>query len=283
MRIAVDVAQTAKRLTKLRKYMDEHVYRPGAGMCCQHFAECQGSVPSGYRFDYGQLSHVGRHYDLSADGLALRIVVVGQEPGLWSLDGAPREGVSLEERYRRIHDHSGRKARYYKTGGHPGRNPHMRGTTSALRILFGRGLGTDYEGEFLMSTEGERFHIFDGFALVNVLICSAGQPDSSRGQSSRTMRKNCLKHFETTIEFLEPTIVILQGRGVREWLKPSIAAESRTATDAVSRATLAGIDVVLCSFTHPSAHAPHGWGNRIDGEYLCNTVKPGLETALKLL
>lgn len=77
---------------------------------------------------------------------------------------------------------SGLKSRYYAGGGHPGRNPHMRGTTSALRILFGNGLGADWEGEFVTTVNGERFHVFDAFALVNVLLCSAGPPRSSTGR-----------------------------------------------------------------------------------------------------
>ena len=44
----------------------------------------------------------------------------------------------------------------------------MRGTTLPRRLLLGREPGTDAEGERLLDG-----HIFDGFALVNFLLCSA--------------------------------------------------------------------------------------------------------------
>ena len=56
----------------------------------------------------------------------------------------------------------------------------MRGTTSALRALFGNGLGTDRGGEYVEPVNGRRFHIFDGFALVNRLLCSASPTNRSR-------------------------------------------------------------------------------------------------------
>jgi len=68
----------------------------------------------------------------------------------------------------------------------------MRGTTSALRTILGDGPGADHEGEFVHTVDGERFHVFDAFALVNVLLCSAGPP-ASMGRSTTTMRRNCLR------------------------------------------------------------------------------------------
>lgn len=285
LRIASDTRLTAERRRRLQEYMTTRVLGP-AGMCCQHLEECKASIRAGDRFDAGQLSHVGHHYDLRIDETDVRIMVVGQEPGLWSLDPAihHRQGVSLQERYELIHDDSGIHARYYADTGHPARNPHMRGTTSALRLLLGRGLGTDHDDEFLESITGERFHIFDAYALVNVLLCAAGPPNSSRGRSSSTMRRNCLAHFDATMQILEPTIVILQGIGVRKWLRPSIDPASETAiTQQVSTAKLSGVPTVLCSLTHPSAYGLQGWGSSLDRPYLLNTVAPALQTALTRL
>ena len=79
----------------------------------------------------------------------------------------------------------------------------MRGTTSLLRLIFGLGLGTNHEDEFLqLGSEG--VHIFDCFALMNFLLCSAvtvsggtGRPQrgGKPGRSTGTMRHKCARHF----------------------------------------------------------------------------------------
>ena len=162
------------------------------------------------------MSHVGRRFDLRVDGRPLRIVVVGQESGLPKDPQLQRlaSRVSLDDRYLQIHDSAGVKRRYYTEPGHQGRNPHMRGTTSALRVIFGKGLGADHAGEFIHPAGGKPFHIFDGFALVNRLLCSAGPPQSSQGRPTRTMFQNCATHFAATMSILQPTLVISQGRAV---------------------------------------------------------------------
>jgi len=265
----------------LGEYMSAHVLNADRMMICRHYEACSGSVRPHDVFDPGQLSFVGKNYDLTVDGAPVRIVVVGQEPGLWSPDGdrARGHGVTLEDRYKLIHDGSGLGARYYADGSHPGRNPHMRGTTSALRILLCVGLGTDHETEFIKTLDGTSFHLFDAFALVNVLLCAAGPSDSSRGRSTTTMQRNCLDHFAETVRILEPTILVLQGRGVQRWIAPKIK-QLWTIADHVFAATIAGVDTVICSFTHPSAHSPLGWGSRLDGEYLVHTVQPALVAAI---
>lgn len=91
--------------------------------------------------------------------------MVGQE------NGGTRTSISLQERYEEIHDISGLARRYYADSEHPARNPHMRGTTSALRVILGKGVGAAWDDEFVHTTQGERFHVFDAFALVT--CCSA--------------------------------------------------------------------------------------------------------------
>jgi hypothetical protein len=89
------------------------------------------------------MSHVGRRYDLAIGGRPLRVVVVGQESGWPKGPGARRWGrrVSLETRYEVVHDISGLQRRYRAEGGHSGRNPHMRGTTQALRVVSAKAWG----------------------------------------------------------------------------------------------------------------------------------------------
>ena len=79
------------------------------------------------------MSHVGKHYDLTVNGQELRIVVVGQEYG------SRHRCHTLEER----------TAMGNRSTGFQGRNAHMKGTTSLLRLMLGRRTGSDPEGELL--------------------------------------------------------------------------------------------------------------------------------------
>jgi hypothetical protein len=219
-----------------------------------------------------------------ANGVPLRAMVVGQEYGMHAPQGGQEahRRVTLDDRYRMVHDGTGMEARYYRTDDHPGRNPHMRGTTSALRVLFGRGLGSDWEDEFVSTSDVDRFHIFDGFALVNVLLCSAGPPSSSQGRSSPIMRRNCLEHFSATLEVLQPTVLILQGSGVRRWTAPVLRTEHQHSAYLVE-ATYPGGRALACRFSHPSARGAIRWGDKLDSHYLREIVEPTLISALSLL
>jgi hypothetical protein len=79
-RLHADIAATGRRLEALHDYMDEEVLGP-RGFCCASFAACRDSTRDDDRFFEGQLSHLGRHYDLLLDGRPLRVVIVGQENG----------------------------------------------------------------------------------------------------------------------------------------------------------------------------------------------------------
>ena len=194
-------------------------------------------------------SHVGKHYDLSAGGRDLRIVVIGQEYGQTAVK------VDLEARTAMFDKSAGK--------GFRGRNPHMRGTTSILRLMLGRRLGTDDDGERLFG-KGTA-HIFDGFALVNALLCSAvGKPPegmrAGMGASSRLMRKNCARHFRKTMEILEPTVIVAEGQGVRSWIGGPLGLGAKPAStyDGPARpeiARIAGERVDILTFNH-SATSP---------------------------
>lgn len=67
-----------------------------------------------------------------------------------------------------MHDGSGLTLRFDGDKDHERRNPHMRGTTLALRTIFGLS-GSDHASEFL-DVRGEQVHMFDCFALVNRLL-----------------------------------------------------------------------------------------------------------------
>lgn len=259
--------------------MEVNVLAP-EGFCCSSEAECKRSIRPGDRFFEGTLSHVGHHYDVTLGDKPLRVVAVGQEDGLYSPLG-PRKtsGVTLAERYEAIHGQGGLRCRYYADGTHPARSIHMRGTTSALRVLFGKGLGADWDDEFVVAEGGDRFHLFDAFALVNVLLCSAGPPGSSSGRSSRTMRRNCMRHFAATLEILEPTVLILQGIGVQDWIAP-VMEKRRALSPYLAEAEVGGQHLLVCQFSHPTARAALRWGDRLDSQYLVSVVEPTLRQAV---
>lgn len=209
-------------------------------------------------------------------------MVVGQESGLAkgpSATGLLRR-VSMEARYQQVHDGAGLERRYYAQPGYSGRNPHMRGTTTALRLLLGAGPGTDYEGEFVRPVNGRPFHLFDGFSLVNRLLCSAGPLGGSQGRPTSTMAVNCGVHFAATLSILEPTIVILQGAKVSRWVGDVLAPMQRH-TDHLYEATYEDRRVLVCSFSHPSAHGALRWGDRPDAPYIAEAIAPTLRDALR--
>jgi hypothetical protein len=232
----------------------------------------------------GIMSHVGRHFDLTIGGRPLRIVVVGQESG-WPKGPVKRNLgrlVSLDARHHAVYEISGQARRYYAEPGHSGRNPHMRGTTSALRLIFGKGLGTRFEDEFVIPDNGRPFHIFDGFALVNRLLCSVGPKGSSEGHPTRIMFNACLDHFEATMRILEPTLVIVQGSRV-ERRTLEVFERRRSFSENLHDARFEGRRVLLCTFTHPSARGALRWGEGLDSPYLTSVVVPTLEEAVRRL
>lgn len=93
------------------------------------------------------------------------------------------------------------------------------------------------------------------------------------------MRENCAPHFAATLRILEPTLVIMQGEGVRSWLAP-LTKISRRHTDQLFTANLAGVTTLLCAFTHPSAHGPLRSGDSLDATYLTKTIEPTIARAM---
>jgi hypothetical protein len=231
------------------------------------------------------MSHVGASFDLQLGGKELRIVLVGQESGLPSGPDARRLGsmVSLGDRYQQVRTESGLNSRYYADGEHQARNPHMRGTTSALRIIFGHGLGSDDASEWITPTHGDAFHIFDGFALVNRLLCSAGPEGGSRGRSTTTMRDNCLEHLEATLAILDPTLVVLQGALVAKSSTEALPVVRELSPYLYESRGASGRRVTVCRFSHPAARGLLRWGDRLDAPYLNDVVVPTLQQAVTAL
>lgn len=247
----------------VRQYLADTVLNES--FICPHYQACKASHSD--LFYEGQLHHVGKHYGVEADGSPLKIVVVGQEYG------HPPARVDLDARYDMIM-HSAIGCRFAAEPGYESRNPHMRGTTNVLRLVFGIPLGVDHRREYIQ-VGGRSVHLFDAFALVNYLLCSAVSAGSRKGRATAIMKRNCNGHFRKVIGLLEPSIVIVQGKTF--W--PSIRnAFERVVqiNEQVYRARCGEHDLFIAVFTHPSAHFPDNWGANDHTEYLMNTVAPAI-------
>lgn len=257
-------ADTASRLDALATYMTDEVLSParcGDGdFVCESRDDCKCSLVPRSAFFEGQLSHVGAHYDLFENGRPLRVVVVGQESA-----AGPRR-ITLDARTAMVME-SALLRRFKADGNYKARNPHMRGTTSALRLLLGGEVGDDHNGEFIVLGSGERVHMFDAFALVNVLLCGAHPPRSTQGRSTPKMRENCLRHFKATLRILEPTVIVLQGIGVQDWTR-DVFENVTPVGEQAAWAQFEGSGLYLCNFSHPSAQKEKNWGSGLKAPYL---------------
>ncbi|MEZ4619871.1 MAG: hypothetical protein R2867_30815 [Caldilineaceae bacterium] len=147
--------------------------------------------------------------------------------------------------------HAAAEQRFVAEPGHQARTQHMKGITNVLRLLFGKGLGTDYADEFITLADGSQVHLLHCFALVNYLLCSAHSTKrSKRGESTATMRRNCNEHFRATLEILEPTVLIVEGKSI--WPNVRWAFDTLTPVDEpLYRAEIAG-KRILCPLVYPS-------------------------------
>jgi hypothetical protein len=199
--------------------------------------------------------------------------VVGQEYG------HPPAHVTLEDRNAMIMG-SAHNRRFKAEPLFRARNPHMRGTTSLLRLLFSIPLGTDYEGEHIKVVGTRRVHLFDAFAMVNFLLCSALPPTGgTHGMSTKTMHSNCHHHFREVLRILEPTVVVVQGKGFWKSVQRSFDAIEPVSEPnlPVVVGRLSGRHIPTAVFTHPSAQGVHNWGRNAQTPYLLNTVAPTIE------
>ena len=255
--------RTRERVLRLDDYVRTNLLSSYGSFICGSYSECRASR-SGFPFHPGQMNHLGRHYDLEVDGRPMRIVVLGQEYG------QARECVDLAGRSEMI--------ALSAQAGFRGRNPHMKGVTSTLRLLLGRELGDDEAGERLLDG-----HIFDGFAQVNYLLCTALTTPRSkdahgggRGNSSVAMQRNCGRHFLRTMEILEPTVIVVHGLALRRWMTNALPLPQECNTAEVVE--IAGKRADLLTFTHPSAGGHSGWwGTTPRTRYLRETVAPAIK------
>lgn len=261
--IDVNLVSTTQRKNLLENYFRQNVIS-GQDFFCPNYDECRNSHQG--IFYEGQLHHVGDHYDISFFDKPLRVMVVGQEYGHGPAC------VSMEDRSKMVLEQTGLHKSFSS------RNPHMRGTTSVLRLLFGIPLGSDQKGEFLKVTNDDQFHLFDAFSLVNFLVCSAvSENEGRRGKSTPMMRRNCLVHFKKTLEILEPTVIIVQGKSFWASVQNAFGNLIKI-NDSLFSAEIIQKKVMVAVFSHPSTpDNAHNWGRDAKTRYLLSTVVPTIE------
>lgn len=258
---------TSSRQKKLQEYVRSQLISSSGAFICSHYSECRESR-KGFPFYYGQMSHLGRHYDLEVDGRPMRIVLMGQEYGKGC------DCVDLDERYKWLIDD-------YAQWDFNDRSKHMRGVTSTLRLLLGREPGLDKAGEQLM----DGVHIFDGFALVNYLLCSALKEPrdcsilgGGKCQSNVKMRSNCASHLRATLDILDPTVIVIHGKAVRKWMVKNGLLD---AENLVKGIRINGNWIDVLTFDHPSAGGKSGyWGQSSNSRYLKEDVTHAINSYL---
>lgn len=274
-----NTSKTKERIEKLEAYFRETVLDGDGKFICQHERACKRSFsdshPLGVFYD-GQLHHVGKDYDLFKNNRPLRVVVVGMSYG-----HGPA-GYSMAKRSQQLEDNGEHwSARGSGESGIPKRNPHMSGTTYALRAAFGLGFDDVSRATEIIQGDTEGIHVYEAFALVDFLLCSAISRDEKMGdRSTPTMRTNCASHFRRTLEILEPNLII--GQGTANWMGQAGFGSGRTCETAET-IIVNGSASLFLSFPHPSTLGLRNWGGGPKNGYLLGVVKPAIEKAVGIL
>ena len=209
---------------------------------CQHAQAC--AEAAGCELNRGSEAHVGARY-----GEALRVVVVSLDTGG---KGEPMDGrrETIEKLYR-------------LDGNTLHMNPHMRGTTKLLKVIYG--IESDTDGG----------NLFELYAMTNAAKCSRGDPNSS-AKVPRDLYQNCSDYVAPELTCLAPELIVTQGKEAREaldagqglsdahqkilddWVKGLSAAEDvrawlqSLATEYLMTVYVADKDVPTLKTIHPS-------------------------------
>lgn len=262
-----DMATSAQRQADLTAYMKRAVLGP-QGFCCSSAHQCRNSALAQKEpidFAAGQLSHVGKFYDLIEDATPVRILVIGMETGRTDHE------VSLPMRRQQLLESAALIPR--------ARNPHMIGVTHALRTLHGHLIGQDPQGEFLdVGPGGHPVHIFDAYAMANVRLCTSVKAGTTQSRPTRIMTENCLRHLEETIRILQPTVCVVQSVRIPKALAPIVTRRKQVAPY-LAEVQIGGVLTLVAEFSHPTAYANLNWGRWTNMPYLDDVVVPALREA----
>lgn len=259
---SVDRVASRQRKTRLESYLSASVWNPNEGFICKSATGCRSSAEKAGASFYEAQSHmVGPSYDMRVDGTPHRVVVLPMETG------EPKQHRTVEQRTQDVLD-SGKL-----TFGQ--RNQHMRGVTFALRLAFG--LPVDADTEHIQFADGSSTHLFDAYAMTNLLLCSAVDHGTAKSRANGIMRKSCSRHLRATLEILQPTLVISQGAGLDNTLFSALGV-TRSLAATVAACDLDGHQFVWVSLRHPS----RGNWSSLKCTYLHDTVVPAITRGREL-
>lgn len=242
-----DPARTALRVRQYDHYMRANVLDTAGDFVCTSGGACRDAaraVHPGCSFYGGQLGYIGDHYDLSVSGTPWRMLFVGMELG------GTIAPYSRIDRPTRSADHT----RAFMPGN---RNPHMKGVMLGVRYALGLGAYEDPESEWLRLGDrtSDRAHALECYALMNARLCSAtSKPRSNASAGVNAMTRNCFEHLRAVIEILEPSLVVIQGKGLWRELEPLLPGEDVGSGIPLRRVELP-IPTLVAALSHPRAEA----------------------------
>lgn len=253
---SVDRAASDRRKVLLESYLSTSVWNPDEGFVCKSAIGCRSSAEKGGASFYEAQGHmVGPCYDIRVDDVPHRVVVVPMETG------ETKQHRTVEQRTQDVLN-SGTL-----TFGQ--RNQHMRGVTFALRLAFG--LPVDADTEHIHFDDGSNAHLFDAYAMTNLLLCSAVDHGTAKSRATAIMRNSCSRHLRETLKILQPTLVISQGAGLDKTLSDTFGITQRV-TPSVATCDQDGNRFVWVSLRHPS----RGNWSSLKCAYLHEVVVPAI-------
>ncbi len=254
--LSVDRAASEQRKARLESYLATSVWNPRDGFICTTAGACRSSAEKGGASFYEAQSHmIGGCYDTHVNGNPYRIVVLPMETG------EPKQHRTVDQRTQDVLD-SGRV-------GFGQRNQHMRGVTFALRLAFG--IPVDADIEHLEFDDGSRAHLFDSYAMTNLLLCSAVDEGTAKSRGTGVMRKSCSRHLRATLDILQPSLVISQGASLHDTLFAALGV-TQSLNPNVAACNLNGHGFVWVSLRHPS----RGNWQSLKCTYLHEVVVPAI-------
>jgi hypothetical protein len=279
----VDWATSQQRARDLQSYLTDWVAKSTVKeMVCGYYSDCtasalksNSSLPEARRhsFHEAQGHSVGRYYDLSTvDHVPLRVLIVPMEAGGGGSYFSVAERTAAVPPSRRLP---------WET-----RNPHMKGVTLALWLALGlpykdrHGLPLiDPQTELVSFTDGPPAHLFDCYAMANLLLCSAVEgEDGQAGRGTAVMRKNCAPHLQAAIEILQPTLVISQGWGLVPTLRKNFGV-TRTFGHNIPDCILADCNLNDNPFVWVGLWHPTRFWSTINQPYFRETARPAIKKA----
>ncbi|BBY55899.1 hypothetical protein H7J07_02600 [Mycobacterium koreense] len=287
-----DVKRSRERARKLQAYLTRKVAKSSTKtMVCDRYCDCKKSADKkGAAFFESQGHSVGSHFDLFTEsGTPLRVLVVPMEAGGGDKHTSATTGGSAQppgpdrDRYRTVRQ----RTEVVRESGEmvfAQRNPHMQGVTLALQLAFGLPVEKQEQLHFI---DEHPAHVFDCFAMANLLLCSAvPKPGSHASFATSVMRKNCALHLAQSVRILQPTLVISQGWGLVDTLRQTFGTVGDIGSSenhrVLAECDLDGNRFIWVGLTHPA----HGNWSRITSREFQPIVAPaireGRQRALRL-